>query len=78
VVGLGALTTFMAINPITDVNEGIRQYFEAARKFHAGRINNFKHSFELYVLDKVHVKQAHMSVIQTWQEHAKLGEDDDL
>ena len=41
--GLGALTTFMAINSITDVNEGIRQYFEAARKFHAGRINNFKH-----------------------------------
>lgn len=77
--GLGAITTFMAINSIHSVNEGIREYFEAARQYHSGRTRNHKHAFEIYVLDKVHVKQATMSVVQTWQEHASLtGEDDEL
>lgn len=71
--GLGAITTYMAINSITDVNEGIRQYFEAAREYHCGRVGNLKNSFEVYMLDKVHAKQAAMSVRQTWQEHAVLS-----
>ncbi len=47
--GLSTITSFMAREGITDINQAIDEYFTCAKHFHDSRADKFGADFELYV-----------------------------
>lgn len=52
--GVGSISSFMAREKITDVDQGIRDFYEKARYYHLDRAEKFgDFDFDGYILDKV-------------------------
>jgi len=55
--GLSALTSFMALHGHTSLEEGVKAYMAAARKYHDSREYFTKVDFQGYLTQKIRVKQ---------------------